>query len=81
MPADCDCRVCQFRAWRPLFVDALEELAGISAIMLTEESAVADFGLEQSVIEQLSERLGVPVSQHDYVADVLERMASLQPPL
>ena len=42
--------------------------------MLTERSSVSDFGLNDDQVSALARALNVPVSRHDDVADVLERM-------
>ena len=61
-------------AQRDRFVSALEDVAGIVAVMLTDESALSDFMLDDKDRAALSTDLGVAVNSDDYVADVLERM-------
>ena len=59
------------------FVDALEHVAGIKLLFISDESALSDFGISDSLTAQLADRLDVPVSPDDFVVDILCRMRAL----
>ena len=79
MSTDCDCRICQLRPECDAFEAALKQATNITALYLSEQSAMSDFALEPVQLAALATLLGCDVRREDYVVDVLARLRPSDP--
>lgn len=47
---------------------------GIESFLVTDESTIWDFDMDEEETQNLSKALGIPVSKNDYVWEVAQRL-------
>lgn len=56
------------------YVDRVMEAIGIAPLLLTDESMVWDFGLDEDELAEVSRKLGFPVTNDDHIYAVAARL-------
>jgi len=59
-------------------IDKILEAIDISCAMITDESRLYDFPVEEEGCKEISEKLGVEVKFNDFIVDIAERMLQKQ---
>ena len=59
-------------------IDKILEAIDISCAMITDESRLYDFPVEEEECKEISEKVGVEVKFNDLIVDIAERMLQKQ---
>jgi hypothetical protein len=55
-------------------VDEIMEAIGIKAVFISDESMVADFYLDEEDLKKASEKLGIAITDNDYIAELAAKL-------